>query len=96
MGRNFFSAVSLQSAYLGECGSFTQAWCDAYRSAVINGAPSADERALLASVSPQSFLSTLRAPTLLSQGQADSLFPLTESYKTAEGIKKLTQLFLFQ
>lgn len=84
----FFSAVSLQSAYLGECGSFTQAWCDAYRSAVINGAPSADERALLASVSPQSFLSTLRAPTLLSQGQADSLFPLTESYKTAEGIKK--------
>lgn len=84
----FFSAVSLQSAYLGECGSFTQAWCDAYRSAVINGAPSADERALLASVSPKSFLSTLRAPTLLSQGQADSLFPLTESYKTAEGIKK--------
>jgi ABC-2 type transport system ATP-binding protein len=84
----FFSAVSLQSAYLGECGSFTQAWCDAYRNAVINGAPSADERALLASVSPQSFLSTLRAPTLLSQGQADSLFPLTESYKTAEGIKK--------
>ena len=84
----FFSAVSLQSAYLGECGSFTQAWCDAYRSAVINGAPSVDERALLASVSPQSFLSTLRAPTLLSQGQADSLFPLTESYKTAEGIKK--------
>ena len=84
----FFSAVSLQSAYLGECGSFTQAWCDAYRSAVINGAPSADERALLASVSPQSFLSTLRAPTLLSQGQADSLFPLTESYKTAESIKK--------
>ena len=84
----FFSAVSLQSAYLGECGSFTQAWCDAYRNAVINGAPSADERALLASVSPQSFLSTLRAPTLLSQGQADSLFPLTESYKTAESIKK--------
>lgn len=84
----FFSAVSLQSAYLGECGSFTQAWCDAYRNAVINGAPSPDERALLASVSPQSFLSTLRAPTLLSQGQADSLFPLTESYKTAEGIKK--------
>ena len=84
----FFSAVSLQSAYLGECGSFTQAWCDAYRSAVINGAPSADERALLASVSPINFVSTLNAPTLLSQGQADSLFPLTESYKTAEGIKK--------
>jgi ABC-2 type transport system ATP-binding protein len=84
----FFSAVSLQSAYLGECGSFTQAWCDAYRSAVINGAPSADERALLASVSPINFVSTLNAPTLLSQGQADSLFPLSESVRTADAIKK--------
>ena len=84
----FFSAVSLQSAYLGECGSFTQAWCDAYRNAVINGAPSVSERALLASVSPQNFASSITAPTLLSQGQADSLFPLTESYKTAQVIKK--------
>ena len=84
----FFSAVSLQSAYLGECGSFTQAWCDAYRSAVINGAPSQKERALLASVSPINFLSTLNAPTLLSQGQADSLFPLSESVRTADAIKK--------
>jgi ABC-2 type transport system ATP-binding protein len=84
----FFSAVSLQNAYLGECGSFTQAWCDAYRNAVINGAPSAQERTLLASVSPQNFVSTITAPTLLSQGQADSLFPLTQSFKSAEVIKK--------
>ncbi len=84
----FFSAVSLQSAYLGECGSFTQAWCDAYRNAAINGQPSTQERALLASVSPRNFASLITAPTLLSQGQADSLFPLTESYKTAEIIKK--------
>lgn len=84
----FFSAVSLQSAYLGECGSFTQTWCDAYRNAVINGAPSLEERALIASVSPQNFASTITAPTLLSQGQTDSLFPLTESYKTAEVIRK--------
>ena len=66
----FFSAVSLQNAYLGECGSFTQAWCDAYRNAVINGAPSLQERALIASVSPQNFATTITAPTLLSQGQA--------------------------
>ena len=84
----FFSAVSLQSAYLGECGSFTQAWCDAYRNAVLNGQPSTQERALLASVSPRNFVSTITAPTLLSQGQADSLFPLSESYKTADLIKK--------
>ncbi len=84
----FFSAVSLQSAYLGECGSFTQEWCDAYRSAAINGAPSDQEKKLLASVSPGNFASTIKAPTLLSQGQADSLFPLSESNKTAEIIKK--------
>lgn len=84
----FFSAVSLQSAYLGECGSFNQDWCNAYRNAVINGEPSAAEKKLLASVSPENFVSKISAPTLLSQGQADSLFPLTESYGTAEIIKK--------
>jgi len=84
----YFSAVSLQSSYLGECGSFTQAWCDAYQNAVINGQPSAQERTLMASVSPQNFASTILAPTLLSQGQADSLFPLAESYQTAAVIKK--------
>ena len=84
----FFSGVTLQNAYLGECGSFTQAWCDAYRNAVLNGAPSAKERALLASVSPKNFVSAIKAPTLLSQGQADSLFPLSESFKTAQIIKQ--------
>ena len=84
----FFSAVSLQNAYLGECGSFTQAWCDAYRNAAISGKPSVSERKLMASVSPANFVSTIKAPTLLSQGQADSLFPLTESYATAQIIKK--------
>jgi ABC-2 type transport system ATP-binding protein len=84
----FFSAVSLQSAYLGECGSFAQEWCDAYRNAAINGEPSAQEKKLLASVSPENFVSTVKAPTLLSQGQADSLFPLSESNKTAAIIKK--------
>ena len=84
----FFSGVTLQNAYLGECGSFTQDWCDAYRNAVLNGAPSAKERALLASVSPKNFVSAINAPTLLSQGQADSLFPLSESYTTAQLIKK--------
>jgi ABC-2 type transport system ATP-binding protein len=84
----FFSAVTFQNAYLGECGSFTQQWCDAYRNAAINGEPSESERKLLASVSPKNFVSSITAPTLLSQGQADSLFPLSESYDTAKIIKK--------
>ena len=84
----FFSAVSIQGAYLGECGTFTQAWCDAYTHAAINGVPSASEEKLLASVSPQNYVSAIKAPTLLSQGQADSLFPLNESVNTAKAIAK--------
>lgn len=85
----FFSAVSLQNAYLGECGTFTQAWCDAYAHSAINGAPSANEIVLLQSVSPKNYLQGLTAPTLLSQGQADSLFPLRESFQTAQEISKV-------
>ena len=84
----FFSAVSLQGAYLGECGTFTQAWCDAYSSAAINGKPTAAESNLLKSVSPMNYLQKISAPTLLSQGQVDSLFPLTESFNSAKIIEK--------
>jgi ABC-2 type transport system ATP-binding protein len=84
----FFALATLQSAYLGECGSLTNEWCSAYKSAVMNGQPSAAERKLLRSVSPVSFLSSIKAPTLLSQGQADSLFPLNESSQTAAVLKK--------
>lgn len=84
----FFSAVTLQSAYLGECGSLALSFCGAYQSAVLAGGLSDAQRALLASVSPINYAQLMTAPTLLSQGQADSLFPLSESYKTAQFIKK--------
>ncbi|MFM7649767.1 MAG: alpha/beta hydrolase family protein, partial [Acidimicrobiaceae bacterium] len=84
----FFSAVTLQSAYLGECGAFAQRWCDAYQNAVLQGKPSPTDKKLLESVSPVKYASSISAPTLLSQGQADSLFPLSESYKLAQELKK--------
>lgn len=84
----FFSAVTLQSAYLGECGAFAQRWCDAYQNAVLQGKPSLTDKKLLESVSPIKYASSILAPTLLSQGQADSLFPLSESYKLAQELKK--------
>ena len=84
----FFSAVTLQSAYLGECGAFAQRWCDAYQSAVLQGKPSLTDKKLLESVSPIKYASSISAPTLLSQGQADSLFPLSESYELAQELKK--------
>jgi ABC-2 type transport system ATP-binding protein len=84
----FFGLVTLQKAFLGECGSLATAWCTAYKNAVKNGQPTSDDRALLASVSPASFLTNLKVPTLLMQGQADSLFPLNESLKNAVILEK--------
>ena len=84
----FFSAVTLQSAYLGECGAFAQRWCDAYQNAVLQGKPSLTDKRLLESVSPITYAASISAPTLLSQGQADSLFPLSESYILAQALKK--------
>ena len=46
------------------------------------------ESKLLGSVSPKNYLQAITAPTLLSQGQADSLFPLTESFNSAKAIEK--------
>ena len=84
----FFTAASLQNAYLGECGSFGEIWCATYKEAALSGAPSQNSRKLMAQVSPINFVSTLQAPTLLSQGQADSLFALNESAATAREIQK--------
>jgi ABC-2 type transport system ATP-binding protein len=84
----FFTAVSLQNAYLGECGTFTDIWCSAYTNAALNGKPNDADSQLLASVSPINYVKSISAPTLLSQGQADSLFPLNESFNTAKAINK--------
>jgi ABC-2 type transport system ATP-binding protein len=84
----FFNAVSLQNAYLGECGTFTDIWCSSYTNAAISGKPTEAESELLASVSPINYVKTITAPTLLSQGQADSLFPLNESFNTARVIRE--------
>ena len=83
----FFTAASFQGAYLGECGAFADIWCAAYREAALNGAPSSDQIKLLDSVSPINYFKTLQAPTMITQGQADSLFPLIESYNNAAAIK---------
>jgi ABC-2 type transport system ATP-binding protein len=84
----FFALATLQRAFLGECGSLANAWCTAYKNAVINGEPTAADLNLLNSVSPVNFLQKMRAPTLLMQGQADSLFPLAESLKTLSVLEK--------
>ncbi|MCU1690805.1 MAG: transporter related protein, partial [Jatrophihabitantaceae bacterium] len=68
------------------CGRFAPEICDLYQRAAQTGAADAATLALLHASSPASVLSSITAPTLLSQGQRDSLFPLGQADANARGI----------
>ena len=68
------------------CGRFAPDLCAAYQQAAATGTPSASTLALLRASSPATVLGRITAPTLLVQGEADSLFPLSEGDANARGI----------
>jgi ABC-2 type transport system ATP-binding protein len=68
------------------CGRFAADLCAAYQQAAQNGTPSVALQALMRASSPATVLSKITAPTLLTQGEQDSLFPLTEADANARGI----------
>jgi ABC-2 type transport system ATP-binding protein len=68
------------------CGRFTAAVCAAYQAAADGGTPSPQIVSLLENSSPAKVLADIHAPTLLIQGEADSLFPLSEADANAKGI----------
>ena len=82
----FFALATLPNAFGGECGTFAKEWCTAFKDAVATGIPTAADEKLLLASSPSTITSKITAPTLLMQGEADSLFPLTESIANAQGI----------
>ncbi|HEX5994851.1 MAG TPA: alpha/beta fold hydrolase [Jiangellales bacterium] len=61
------------------CGRFALAVCAAYLDVATTGRASPETIALLRQSSPAPTLSRITAPTLLIQGQADSLFPLSDA-----------------
>ena len=67
-------------------GKFAPDICAAYQRAAQSGTPDAAMSALLRASSPASVLASITAPTLLIQGEQDSLFPLTEADANARGI----------
>jgi ABC-2 type transport system ATP-binding protein len=69
-----------------QCGRFARDVCAAYLALATTGRPSPDAVALLRRSSPASVLDRITAPTLLVQGTADSLFPLSEADANARGI----------
>jgi ABC-2 type transport system ATP-binding protein len=82
-----YAAVFFAGATQGGC-RFAERVCSTYTHLAVTGDASAVDKALLAQSSPATFLRTLAAPTLLIQGEDDTLFPLSESLATA---KALTQ-----
>ena len=80
----FFGATS--GPTLTTCGRFAPDVCAAYQASAATGEPTPEVLALLGASSPARVLDRVRAPTLLLQGQADSLFPLSEADANARGI----------
>jgi ABC-2 type transport system ATP-binding protein len=80
------SAAAPSAATNPACGRFAADVCAAYLSMAGSGTPSADVVALLRKSSPETVLSKIKAPTLLIQGEVDSLFPLSEADANARGI----------
>jgi ABC-2 type transport system ATP-binding protein len=68
------------------CGRLSAQLCDAYHQAAQTGRPTAAMLDLLAASNPSQVLDRIKAPTLLIQGEADSLFPLREGDANAAGI----------
>jgi ABC-2 type transport system ATP-binding protein len=77
-----------QRAQVGDpsCGRFAEDVCQAYLSIASTGTATPEQLGLLHRSSPSSILDRITAPTLLIQGQADSLFPLSEADANARGI----------
>ncbi len=68
------------------CGRFAADVCAAYEASAAAGTPNAAMRRLMRQASPASVLGHIVAPTLLTQGEQDSLFPLSEADATARGL----------
>jgi ABC-2 type transport system ATP-binding protein len=68
------------------CGRFAADVCAAYLQMATAGRATDSAIALLQRSSPAGVLNKIKAPTLLIQGEADTLFPLSEADANARGI----------
>ncbi|WP_217251639.1 alpha/beta fold hydrolase [Streptomyces sp. AC602_WCS936] len=71
----------------GGCDRFEDELCRMYQRVAESGKPDAEATALLDERSPQAVADRIDVPTLLVQGQTDSLFPLGQADLAAEAIR---------
>ncbi|MEV6731214.1 alpha/beta fold hydrolase [Streptomyces sp. NPDC051364] len=68
------------------CGRFRPELCAMYERVAVAGKPDAEARALLERRSPSAVGDRIKVPTLIVQGQEDSLFPLDQADAMAKAI----------
>ncbi|PZH14286.1 ABC transporter ATP-binding protein, partial [Streptomyces sp. NTH33] len=71
----------------GGCARFEPALCRMYERVAESGKPDAEARGLLQERSPSAVGDRIKVPTLLMQGQSDSLFPLGQADAAAKAIR---------
>ena len=71
----------------GGCEKFEPALCRMYERVAESGKPDAEARKLLEERSPSAVGKNIKVPTLLMQGQSDSLFPLGQADRVAKAIR---------
>ncbi|GGL70384.1 ABC transporter ATP-binding protein [Streptomyces fumigatiscleroticus] len=71
----------------GGCDRFEPALCRMYQRVAESGTPDAEARELLQARSPSAVADRIDVPTLLMQGQSDSLFPLGQADAAARAIR---------
>ncbi|MFE1951881.1 alpha/beta fold hydrolase [Streptomyces sp. NPDC059524] len=69
------------------CGRFEKDLCAMYRRVAVSGEPDAAARKLLEERSPSAVGERIKVPTLIAQGQTDSLFPLGQADAMARQIR---------
>ncbi|GGY90538.1 ABC transporter ATP-binding protein [Streptomyces avidinii] len=68
------------------CGRFQPELCAMYERVAVSGRPDPEARALLEQRSPSAVGDRIKVPTLIVQGQEDSLFPLDQADAMAKAI----------
>ncbi|MDA5144047.1 CocE/NonD family hydrolase [Streptomyces sp. AD681] len=71
----------------GGCDRFEADLCRMYQRVAESGTPDAEAVKLLEARSPQAVGARIKVPTLLTQGQTDSLFPLGQADAAAQAIR---------
>ena len=84
----FFFSVGLRTTdgKVTRCGRFSPEWCAAYTESATTAQVTPATSTLMRQSSPISVTDRITAPSLISGGQADSLFPLAQTNANAEQI----------